>query len=128
MFKEYGITGSQYNVLRILRGEGEALPCLEIASRMITQLPDITRLVDRLEAAGLVTRSRTTEDRRVVLIQITEAGLRLLSQLDEPVKAMHRRHLGHLSRDELAELNRLLVKARNPEAPAARPESDRADR
>ncbi len=128
LLKEHGITGSQYNVLRILRGEGKALPCLEIASRMITQLPDITRLVDRLEAAGLVVRSRTPEDRRVVLIRITDAGLRLLGQLDEPIKEMHRRQLGHLTREELAELNRLLVKARNPESPAARLDSDNADR
>jgi DNA-binding MarR family transcriptional regulator len=115
LFKEYAISGSQYNVLRILRGEGEALPCQEIAARMITQLPDITRLVDRLEAAGLVKRARTRADRRVVLIQITPRGLQLLAKLDEPVLALHRRQLGHLSRDEIAELNRLLEKARHPD-------------
>jgi DNA-binding MarR family transcriptional regulator len=115
LFKEHGISGSQYNALRILRGAGEALPCLEVAARMITQLPDITRLVDRLEAAGLVRRARTPEDRRVVLIRITDRGLKLLAALDEPVLALHRRQLGHLSREELAELNRLLVKARRPE-------------
>lgn len=112
LFKSHGISGAQYNVLRILRGAGEPLPCQEIAGRMITQLPDITRLVDRLEEAGLVERSRTPEDRRLVLTKITEAGLRLLAGLDEPVVQLHRAQLGHLTPDELTELNRLLVKAR----------------
>lgn len=127
LFKGHGITDPQYNVLRILRGGGEALPCSEVAARMITQLPDITRLVDRLEAAGLVERARTPEDRRVVLIRITDAGLRLLATLDEPVLALHRRQLGHLTREELAELNRLLVKARTPDGPAARPDARETD-
>ncbi len=113
LFKRHAITGAQYNVLRILRGASEALPCQEIAGRMITQLPDITRLVDRLEVAGLVERSRTQEDRRLVLTRITEAGLRLLDSLDEPVIELHKTQLGHLTRAELEELNRLLVKARN---------------
>jgi DNA-binding MarR family transcriptional regulator len=112
LFKEHGISASQYNVLRILRGADQALPCLEVAARMITQLPDITRLVDRLEASGLVERTRTPEDRRVVLIGITEQGVALLNTLDKPVVALHRQQLGHLTPAELAELNRLLVKAR----------------
>jgi DNA-binding MarR family transcriptional regulator len=115
LFHEYGISGPQYNVLRILRGVGgEGLPCVDIAGRMITRMPDITRLVDRLEAAGLVARRRTEEDRRVVLVTITAAGLELLARLDRPVLDLHRRQLGHLTRAELAELNRLLVKARRP--------------
>ena len=114
LFKDYGISGAQYNVLRILRGAGTELPCLEISGRMISHLPDITRLVDRLERAGLVARCRTEEDRRLVLVRITEAGLKLLAELDEPVVARHRRQLGHLSAEEMAELNRLLVKARRP--------------
>jgi DNA-binding MarR family transcriptional regulator len=114
LFKRHGITGAQYNVLRILRGEGQPLPCQEIGCRMITQLPDMTRLLDRLVQAGLVERSRTEEDRRVVLTRITDAGLRLLAQLDAPVIETHRRQLGHLAPAELAELNRLLVKARCP--------------
>lgn len=123
LFKSLGITAAQYNVLRILRGAGEALPCQEIGGRMITQLPDITRLVDRLEEAGLVERSRTPEDRRLVLTKITEPGLRLLAGLDGPVSALHTAQLGHLTRDEVAELNRLLVKARGPEGagPPPRP-------
>lgn len=123
LFKEHGISESQYNALRILRGAGEALPCLEVASRMITQLPDITRLVDRLEGSGLVERERTAEDRRVVLVRITKRGLKLLEELDEPVVALHREQLGHLTRDELTALNRLLVKARQPRRTTARPSS-----
>ena len=115
LFTEHGVTGPQYNVLRILRGHGgQGLPCLEIAGQMITRMPDITRLVDRLEQSGLVERSRTSEDRRVVLVNITPAGLALLSGLDEPVVALHKQSLGHLSSGELAELNRLLVKLRYP--------------
>jgi DNA-binding MarR family transcriptional regulator len=69
LFRQYGVTEQQYNVLRILRGAGEPLPSLEVASRMITRVPDITRLVDRLETAGLVARRRCTEDRRVVYVE-----------------------------------------------------------
>src|SRR5690349_19708554 len=115
LFHGHGISGPQYNVLRILRGVGgDGLPCVDIAGQMITRMPDITRLVDRLEAAGLVARRRTEEDRRVVLVRITPAGLELLARLDRPVLDLHRRQLGHLTRAELAELNRLLVKARRP--------------
>lgn len=110
--KGHGLTGGQYNVLRILRGEGTELACQEVGARMITQVPDITRLVDRLEAAGLVERRRTPEDRRLVLLKITPRGLDLLKAIDAPILELHRRQLGHFSRDELAELNRLLVKAR----------------
>jgi DNA-binding MarR family transcriptional regulator len=121
LFKARGISHAQYNVLRILRGAATALPCQEIAGRMITHLPDITRLVDRLEATGLVGRCRTEEDRRLVLVRITAAGLDLLAGLDGPVLDLHRRQLAHLSPEELAELNRLLVKARRPDGPGAGP-------
>jgi DNA-binding MarR family transcriptional regulator len=114
LFKEHGISPPQYNVLRVLRGAATELPCLEIGSRMISHLPDITRLVDRLEAAGLVGRCRTQEDRRLVLVKVTEKGLKLLAELDGPVLELHRRQLGHLTPEELAEFNRLLVKARRP--------------
>lgn len=115
LFAAHGLSGPQYNVLRILRGSGdEGLPCLEIAGQMITRMPDITRLVDRLEAAGFVERSRTDSDRRVVLVKITAAGEQLLARLDEPVRDMHKKVLAHLSAEELAELSRLLAKARAP--------------
>jgi DNA-binding MarR family transcriptional regulator len=119
MFKTHGISPPKYNILRILRGavrnnEGcnHGLPSLEIAERMITRVPDITRLVDGLIEDGLVARTRCTEDRRVVYVGITPKGLDLLGQLDEPIAELFASLLSHLTPDELLELNRLLVKAR----------------
>lgn len=113
LFKTYGISSPLYNLLRILRGAGQAgLPCQEIAEHMVTRVPDITRLIDRLEEARLARRERSREDRRVVCITITPAGVKLLERLDDPVRQLHRRLLGHLGKAELKELNALLVKAR----------------
>ena len=112
LFREYGLTPSQYNVLRILRGEGQPLPILEIASRTITVVPGITGLIDRLEQAGLVKRVRCKEDRRVIYVALTDAGAKKLALLDEPIEAMHRTLLGHLSQAELKDLIRLLEKVR----------------
>ncbi len=114
LFREHGLTSSQYNVLRILRGEGRPLPILEVADRLIAAVPGITGLVDRLETMGLVTRQRSTEDRRVVFVAITPRGLELLGRLDEPVEAQHKRLLGHLSQADLRALIGLLEKARQP--------------
>jgi DNA-binding MarR family transcriptional regulator len=114
LFKSHGISEPKYNVLRILRGAGgDGLPCLEIGGRMITRVPDVTRLVDRLEAQALVRRARTSRDRRVVLVSLTARGLKLLATLDEPVLQIHDEQLGHMTHDELRELSRLLTKARN---------------
>src|SRR5258708_9139096 len=106
------LSGTQYNVLRILRGSPEGLPCGEIASRMITRDPDITRLLDRLEKRGLISRCRETKDRRMVMARITPGGLKLLSRLDEPIQQGHRKQLGHLGRDRLKALGDLLQAAR----------------
>jgi DNA-binding MarR family transcriptional regulator len=114
LLREHGLTPSQYNVLRILRGEGQPLPVLEIASRTITVVPGITGLVDRLEQAGLVNRVRCDRDRRVIYVALTDRGAATLAALDEPLAALHRKLLGHLSRAELEELIRLLEKARQP--------------
>ena len=119
LFREYGLTPSQYNVLRILRGEGKPLPILEVADRMLAAVPGITGLIDRLEGMGLVTRERSTEDRRVVFVAITPQGLDLLARLDEPETALHRKLVGHLTTAELRELVRLLEKARQPLGGAA---------
>ena len=113
LFREHGLdSGSQYNVLRILRGEGKPLPVLEIASRTIAVTPGITGLVDRMEIKGLVKRERCTEDRRKVFVSITDKGLALLAKLDGPIEEMHTRLLCHLSDSEKRELIRLLEKAR----------------
>lgn len=114
LFREYGLTPSQYNVLRILRGEGGPLPILEVADRLLTAVPGITGLVDRLEGCGLVARERSTSDRRVVFVSITPKGLELLGRLDGPEAALHRRLVGHLGPDELRTLIGLLEKARTP--------------
>lgn len=115
-FKEHGLSSSQYNALRILRGHApEPLACSAIAREMVTREPDITRLIDRLERAGLAKRQRCSEDRRVVRVRITEQALELLGRIDDEVHALHRRQLAHMSEDQLAELNRLLFVARHPE-------------
>ena len=111
-FRGYGLTSSQYNVLRILRGEGKPLPSLEIAERMIQVVPAITGLIDRLEKQGLVERKRCEEDRRIVYVELTTKAGKLLEQIDSPLNALHKALLGHLTRTELNELSRLLEKAR----------------
>lgn len=112
LFRSYRLTSPQYNVLRILRGEGKPLPCLEIVSRMITVVPALTALIDRLEKAKLVVRERSEKDRRVIFVTITAKGLETLAEIDQPLMDLHRRLLSHLSKPELRELNRLLEKAR----------------
>jgi DNA-binding MarR family transcriptional regulator len=112
VLKPAELSPTQYNVLRILRGSREGLPCGEIANRMITRDPDITRLLDRLEKRRLISRSRETRDRRRVLTRITPEGLRLVARLDEPVLKAHRRQLGHLGRERLRKLAELLQAAR----------------
>jgi len=114
LLREHGLTPSQYNVLRILRGEGEPLPILEIASRTITVVPGITGLIDRLEQAGFVNRVRCEKDRRVIYVALTAQATQTLAVLDEPMAALHQNLLGHLSKAELMELIRLLEKVRAP--------------
>lgn len=112
LFRQYGLTSSQYNVLRILRGEGKPMPCLEIGSRMIQVVPAMTGLIDRLEKLQFVRRERCTEDRRVIYIELTDKATKLLSDMDEPVTDLEKTLIGHLTRKELKELSRLLEKAR----------------
>ena len=97
----HDITVQQYNVLRILRGAGEqGLPTLEIAERMIEQAPGVTRLLDRLEAKGLVRRQRCAQDRRQVLCWLTPAGLDLVERLDEPVDSADAKAVAMLTPEE----------------------------
>lgn len=112
LFREFGITDSQYNVLRILRGEGKPLPSLEIAARMVQVVPAITGLIDRLEKQKLVERRRCTDDRRVIYIELTPKGAELLARLDQPVLDLHHQLLGHLSETQLKQLSSLSEKAR----------------
>ncbi len=113
VFKTEDLSSTQYNVLRILRGAPEGLACGEIANRMITRDPDVTRLLDRLEKRKLISRCRETKDRRTVMARIAPEGLKLLARLDEPVQTTHREQLGHLGREQLRVLAELLSAARS---------------
>ncbi|HMO81114.1 MAG TPA: MarR family transcriptional regulator [Pyrinomonadaceae bacterium] len=113
IFKQKDLTAAQYNVLRILRGAGEdGISCTAISGRMITRDSDITRMLDRLEARGLISRRRQADDRRVVKAFITEAGLGVLSELDGPVGTFNQDQMADLSEKELRTLIKLLEKAR----------------
>ncbi|HEV2763398.1 MAG TPA: MarR family transcriptional regulator [Pyrinomonadaceae bacterium] len=113
LLKPSGLTPTQYNVLRILRGAGdEGLACREVSERLIHRDPDITRLLDRLEAQGLVRRERGQQDRRVVTAYITPEGAAVLAGLDAPMLELHARQLGHLGAERVAALTGLLGEAR----------------
>lgn len=115
----HGLSMATYNVLRIVRGESAertdvGIPCQMIGARLITRVPDVTRLVDRLERAGLVKRQRTSEDRRVVLVALTRKGMDLLARLDDPVRDLHKSQMRHLTKAEITTLSDLLYKLRHP--------------
>jgi DNA-binding MarR family transcriptional regulator len=112
LFRQYDLTQPQYNILRILVGEGDKLPSLEIASRMITIVPAITALIDKLEAKGLVQRERCEQDRRVWYVRLTKKGVKLIEEMHQPNLAMHKRLVGHLSKADAEQLLVLLEKAR----------------
>lgn len=115
LFGRYDLTPQQYNALRLLAAEHpERLRTLELARRLVSRAPDITRLLDKLERRGLVDRQRPADNRREVRIGITESGLALLRELRGPIRECHARQLGHLSRKELGELIALLRVARAP--------------
>ena len=112
LFREFGLTGSQHNVLRILRGEGRPMQCLEIRRRMIQVVPAMTGLLDRLEKDGFVTRTRCEKDGRVIYVDLTAKARSVLQQIDAPLTDLYRACLGHLSQTELKQLSALLEKAR----------------
>jgi DNA-binding MarR family transcriptional regulator len=111
--KDWGITSTQYNVLRILRGaQPQGLTCSAVGDRMITAVPDITRLLARMKELKLIKQQRDKRDRRVVWTQISAAGLELLGKMDEEITRMPHELLGHLNQQEVAEFIRLLELAR----------------
>lgn len=112
VLKTEDLSMTQYNVLRILRGAPEGLACREVSNRMITRDPDVTRLLDRLEKRGLISRSREEKDRRTVMTRISPAGLATLERLDDVVQDAHRGQLGHLGEKRLKELGNLLTACR----------------
>lgn len=114
LLRGYGLTQPQYNVLGILHGGGRPLPCLEIAHRMITIVPAITSLIDKLEKRELVTRQRCHKDRRVWYVSLTDAGKKLVAQMDAPVASLHQELCSGLTKTDCRQLVQLLEKARQP--------------
>jgi DNA-binding MarR family transcriptional regulator len=115
LFARHDLTPQQYNALRLLRGDHPApVATLALAARLVSRAPDITRLIDKLEQRGLVVRDRPADNRRVVRVGITDAGLALLRELDGLVRACHARQLGHLPATDLKQLAALLRAAREP--------------
>jgi DNA-binding MarR family transcriptional regulator len=122
LFSRHDLTAQQYNALRLLRAEHPGtLPTLVLAGRLVSHAPDITRLVDRLEERGLVSRQRMADNRRVVQVGITDAGLSLLKELEQPVRECHQRQFGHLTPTQLQSLVELLRTARQPHEEQASP-------
>jgi DNA-binding MarR family transcriptional regulator len=115
LFKKHGLSDPQYNALRILRGEAAPMQVYQIAERMVTPQTDITRLVLRLEKAGLVERARCSDDRRVVWVALTDKGKTVLKKLDRPLKELHESQFARLNRQELKTLNQLLFRSRQRE-------------
>ncbi len=119
LFDRHGLSAQQYNSLRLLRSHHpEPLPTLAIGGRLISRAPDITRLLDKLAERDLVSRERPDDNRRVVRVRITPAGLTLLKQLEAEVRDCHRRQLGHLKPTQLKSLIELLRAARKPHEPS----------
>ena len=121
--REWGLTSTQYNVLRILRGaQPDGLPCAAIGERMVAAEPDTTRLLRRMKLLKLIRQHRDRQDRRVVWTQISEAGLDLLRTMDPVIEGIPLELFGHFGRGELAEMIRLLERARQSCAEAGSPE------
>jgi DNA-binding MarR family transcriptional regulator len=115
LFDRHELTAQQYNALRLLRGRHpEPMATLALSSGLISRAPDITRLLDKLEERALISRQRPRDNRRVVLVAITEAGLALLQLLDDQVRTCHEHQLAHLNRADLKTLIALLQAARRP--------------
>jgi DNA-binding MarR family transcriptional regulator len=113
VLKPHTLSPTQYNVLRILRGAGDqGASCKDIASRLVARDPDITRLMDRLEKRGLLTRDRAKEDRRFVTHRLTKPGMELVNELDRPVEALHRKLMRHMKAERLRQLVGLLEELR----------------
>jgi len=115
-FKEFGVTQPQYNVLKILEIARENKASIKkIGERLVTREPDVTRLVDRLEKAGLVQRRRCSSDRRVIYVKLQEGGKRILEQLGPVLMQEQKKLMRHMGPDKLSALNRLLFELRHPE-------------
>lgn len=115
LFGEVGLSAQQYNALRLLRSvHPNSMPTLVLGSRLISRAPDMTRLLDRLEQRGLLSRERRADNRRVVEVRVTPQGMKLLDEIHDAVQECHHRQLGHLDSKRLKQLARLLTEARQP--------------
>lgn len=104
LLRTYDLTLSQYNALRIMRGEGKPMPCLEVADRMIQVAPAITRVIDQLVERGWIEKTQSASDRRVFLVEISVKGKTLLRRIDGPIEQLHQSLLGHVADKELQTL------------------------
>jgi DNA-binding MarR family transcriptional regulator len=115
VFERAGLTSQQYNVLRLLAAAWPTkIRTLELASRLISRAPDITRMLDKLEQRGLIDRDRPASNRRTVEVGITARGREVLEELRLPIRDCHRSQLGHLAPKQLRELIALLKVVREP--------------
>ncbi|MCU0876355.1 MAG: MarR family transcriptional regulator [Pirellulaceae bacterium] len=122
LFGQHDLTAQQYNALRLLKAEHPGtLPTLVLASRLVSHAPDITRMLDRLAQRDLVVRERMPDNRRVVQVGISPAGIALLAELEGPVRECHQRQLGHLPAQHLRTLVELLRECRRPHEAAESP-------
>jgi DNA-binding MarR family transcriptional regulator len=122
LFAVFDLTAQQYNLLRLLHASHpDSVPTLSLMARLVSRAPDVTRMLDHLEQRNLIVRTRSTEDRRAVLVSITESGLALLRQIAQPLRECHDQQLGHLSSSDLKALIQLLHKARVPHEPEDSP-------
>jgi DNA-binding MarR family transcriptional regulator len=119
-FQRFDLTPQQYNVLKALSSCGGGVACQAIAEQLLNRVPDITRLLDRLEQAGLIRRERCCTDRRVVRTYLTEAGRAKVGEVRVPLASALQSRFGHMALEELRELSRLLLKLRDPGCPFAR--------
>lgn len=126
LFGRYELTAQQYNLLRLLRAEApDPVPTLVLAGRLISRAPDITRMLDKLEQRGWVRRERPADNRRIVMVTLTDAGANLLHELAGAVRECHERQLGHLTAAQLRQLIRLLRAARQPHESPTRPDEEK---
>ena len=113
-FKSYRITITQYDVLETIKNAGKiGLPILKLGEQMLSRQPDVTRIIDRLEDLGFVTRVRDTKDRRVIYVRLSRSGLALCEKVESSLYELHKDQFGHLSKSEMKLLNQLLIKTRD---------------
>lgn len=114
-FKDHNTTGPQYEVLKILiQDEKKGIPIRKIAERMVSSNPDVTRIVDKLEKADLVERTRSSSDRRIINVKLTTEGIHQFNNIEKPLQILHKSQFKYLTKTDMKELLKLLFRARYP--------------